>query len=150
MTTIVLLGLPLMLPANPPPAPPGFTFAAGSCIGDSSTTAIACLARGPGRIGSGACTADTCFTLASAACLVDDTCNAFAFDAPSLMYETFSAGLANVVANNAWVTYAKPAVCCECPDDGSSMKATAKKVQSFHTGWYTSDRMAPLLPWACS
>ena len=51
---------------------------------------------------SGGTSEADCFAKASAACLADDTCSAFAYDAKAMMYETFTVGLANVVANSDW------------------------------------------------
>jgi hypothetical protein len=116
-----------------PPPPPGFTFAASHCIGDSSTTSRTCLAA-PQQTKLGRDCGGDCFTVASKACLADDTCSAFAYTSNGKMYETYSVGLANVVANSDWMTYAKPMLCCQCPDSGAFIAATAKDVQSFTTG----------------
>jgi hypothetical protein len=104
-----------------PPAPPGFTLAAGYCVGDSSTTSKNCL-NPPQQMGNKPCGAD-CFKTASADCLADDTCSAFAYmpEHPTGKYETFNVGLANVVANADWTTYAKPLLCCQCPDGAWSL-----------------------------
>eukprot|EP01043_Picozoa_sp_COSAG02_P020399 COSAG02_NODE_1006_length_15265_cov_58.666886_2_plen_353_part_00 len=130
-----------------PPAPPGFTLAAGHCIGDSTTASTHCL-NPPQQLkcARNACTsADECFKKANADCASDETCSAFAYSASNGMYETFSVGLANVVANPEWTAYAKPMLCCQCPDDGAFIKSTAKKVQSFTTGlhhWHTDNQCA--------
>ena len=90
-------------PAVPggPPAPKGFTAAPGYCGGDSSTTSEHCL-NPPQQSSHGPCVGEAdCFAKASAACLADAPCSAFAYEATA-MYETFTVGLANVVANSDW------------------------------------------------
>ena len=131
------------MPGDPAP-PPGYTLAAGHCIGDSTTTSKNCLNPPQQLKASNACTsADDCFQKASADCLANDACSGFAY--ANKMYETFSVGLANVVANADWTAYAKPMLCCQCPDSGAFVKSTAKKVQSFTTGlhhWHTDHQCA--------
>ena len=133
--------------AGDPAAPAGFTLAAGHCIGDSTTTSPHCLNR-PQQLkcARNACaSAEDCFKKANADCTADETCSAFAYSAANRMYETFSVGLANVVANPEWTAYAKPMLCCQCPDGGAFIKSTAKKVQSFTTGlhhWHTDNQCA--------
>ena len=99
---LLLLAAPAPSHQGGPPAPKGFTAAPGYCVGDSSTTSRNCL-NPPQQSSHGKCVGEAdCFAKASAACLADDTCSAFAYDAKAMMYETFTVGLANVVANPDW------------------------------------------------
>ena len=100
-----------------PPAPKGFTAAPGYCVGDSSTTSEHCL-NPPQQSSHGPCVGEAdCFAKASAACLADDTCSAFAYDAKA-MYETFTVGLANVVANSDWCAPPPQQRCWSGPGPG--------------------------------
>ena len=133
---------------GPPPAPKGFTLVPGYCVGDSSTTSLACLIP-PQQITfkRGCKSEEDCFKLASTDCLADDTCSAFAYSVQHQMYETFTVGLANVVANKEWTAYAKPLVCCQCEGGDSVLTAGGVAVdkQQWRTGlhhWHFEHKCA--------
>ena len=128
--------------AGSPAAPKGFTLAPDHSIGDTTTAADTVLAAPQLLVTKKqACPVsggDSCFPVASKACLDDDTCSAFAYSTGGThkqsMYQTFSAGLANAVPSASMTLYAKPMACCQCPSNGAFIASKAVRVPGAWAG----------------